>query len=232
MIDATAQMFVDVENYISTFTPTCGGAGLPEDIYAASANSGIPLVVGTNHDENRLWSVLHPDSATLDIEGALVYFRKAFADNAQTAWDLYSKLRTNHSPSQMVAALQTDENFRSPAWKLCEERSELDTPTWMYWFTWPTPIFDGAFGSCHALDIPFVFHNLKAPRVEVFTGDDASREPIADRISGELLSYAKNGFVSWPQYESIKRATLKVDLETVLITDPEPELRTLWSTMA
>ena len=188
--------------------------------------------MGTNHDENRLWSVLHPDSATLDIEGALVYFRKAFADNAQTAWDLYSKLRTNHSPSQMVAALQTDENFRSPAWKLCEERSELDTPTWMYWFTWPTPIFDGAFGSCHALDIPFVFHNLKAPRVEVFTGDDASREPIADRISGELLSYAKNGVVSWPQYESIKRATLKVDLETVLITDPEPELRKLWSTMA
>ena len=231
MIDATAKMFVDVENYISTFTPTCGGAGLPEDIYTASANSGIPLVVGTNHDENRLWTVLHPDSATLDVEGALVYYREAFADKSKTAWDLYSKLRKNHSPSQMVAALQTDQNFRSPAWKLCEERSEINTPTWMYWFTWPTPIFDGAFGSCHALDIPFVFHNLNAPRVEVFTGDDISREPIADRISGELLSYAKTGAVSWPLYEKKIRATLKIDIETVLITDPEPEFRTLWSSM-
>ena len=232
MIDATAQMFVDVENYISTFTPTCGGAGLPEDIYAASANSGIPLVVGTNHDENRLWTALHPDSASLDIEGALVYYRKAFADNTEMAWDLYTKLRSNHSPSEMVAALQTDQNFRSPAWKLCEKRSAINTPTWMYWFTWPTPIFNGAFGSCHALDIPFVFHNLNAPRVEVFTGDDSSREPIADRISGELLSYANSGVVSWPQFEDKNRATLKVDVETVLISDPEPELRTLWSTMA
>jgi len=232
MIDATANMFVDVENYVSTFTPTFGGDGLPEDIYAASANSGIPLVVGTNHDENRLWSVLHPESATLDIEGALVYYRKTFADKALTAWDLYSKLRIEHSPSQMVAALQTDENFRAPAWKLCEERSEINTPTWMYWFTWPTPIFDGAFGSCHALDIPFVFHNLNAPRVEVFTGDDSSRGPIADRISGELLSYAKDGVVSWPHYEIENRATLKVDVETILISDPEPALRNLWRTIA
>ena len=83
MIDATAPLFVDVENYISVFSPTRGGEVLPEDVYTASANSGIPLVVGTNHDENRLWSVLHPDSATLDNAGALVYYQKTFAADAQ-----------------------------------------------------------------------------------------------------------------------------------------------------
>ena len=232
MIDATAPLFVDVENYISVFSPTRGGEGLPEDVYTASANSGIPLVVGTNHDENRLWSVLHPDSATLDNAGALVYYQKTFAADAQKVWDIYARHRKNHSAPEMVAAFQTDESFRAPAWKLCERRSATGNPTWMYWFTWPSPVFGGAFGSCHGLDIPFVFHNLNAPRVEILAGDDLAREPIADRISGELLSYAHNGVVSWPQYETTKRNTLRVDIETKVLSDPEPELRQLWSAMA
>ena len=232
MIDATAPLFVDVENYISVFSPTRGGEGLPEDVYTASANSGIPLVVGTNHDENRLWSVLHPDSATLDNAAALGYYQKTFAPNAQKVWDIYARHRKNHSAPEMVAAFQTDESFRAPAWKLCERRSATGNPTWMYWFTWPSPVFGGAFGSCHGLDIPFVFHNLNAPRVEILAGDDLAREPIADRISGELLSYAHNGVVSWPQYETTKRNTLRVDIETKVLSDPEPELRQLWSAMA
>ena len=232
MIDAAAPLFIDVENYISVFSPTRGGAGLPEDVYTASANSGIPLVVGTNHDENRLWSVLHPDSATLDDAAALVYYQKTFAADAQKVWDIYAHHRKNHSAPEMVAAFQTDESFRAPSWKLCERRSATSTPTWMYWFTWPSPVFDGAFGSCHALDIPFVFHNLNAHRVEMLVGNDSAREPIADRISGELLTYARNGVVSWPQYETTKRNTLKVDIETEVLSDPEPQLRQLWSTMA
>ena len=232
MIDATAPLFVDVENYISVFSPTRGGEGLPEDVYTASANSGIPLVVGTNHDENRLWSVLHPDSATLDNAAALGYYEKTFAPDAQKVWDIYARHRKNHSAPEMVAAFQTDESFRAPAWKLCETRGATSNPTWMYWFTWASPVFDGAFGSCHGLDIPFVFHNLNAPRVEILTGDGLARVPIADRISGELLSYAHNGVVSWPQYESTKRNTLKVDIETEVLSDPEPELRQLWSAMA
>ena len=64
------------------------------------------------------------------------------------------------------------------------------------------------------------------------TGDGLARVPIADRISGELLSFAHNGVVSWPQYETMKRNTLKVDIETEVLSDPEPELRQLWSAMA
>ncbi len=232
MIDATAPLFLNVENYVSVFSPTRGGDGLPEDVFAASANSGIPLVVGTNRDENRLWSVLHPDSAALDNSAAIVYYQKTFTTNAEDVWDIYTDHRQAHTPSQMVAALKTDESFRAPAWKLCERRCATDNPTWMYWFTWPTPVFDGAFGACHGLDIPFVFHNLNAPGVEILAGNDASREPIADRISGELLSFARNGVVSWPNYDKTNRSTLKVDVETVVLTDPEPELRKLWSAMA
>lgn len=231
MIEATAKFFVNLDNYISTFTPTRGGAGLPLDIYKASADSGIPLVVGTNHDENRLWTALHPENSTLSIDGAMSYYEKVFGNDAKNAWDLYSRHRENLTASQMVAAFQTDENFRAPAWELCETRSKGNSLSWMYWFTWCTPVFDGAFGSCHGLDLPFMFDNINASNVELFTGDNPNRQQIADHLSTEVLAFAKSGEVSWPKFETQNRSTFKIDLETELLTDPEPELRELWTKM-
>ena len=229
IIDATAKMFENVENYIATFSPTCGSSGLPDDIYANSAKSGIPLVVGTNRDENRLWSALNPNNVSNDEETAKNYYKEALGDSSDRAWSLYTTMRPNQSPIEMVAAMQTDQNFRSPAWDLCETRVKAGVSTWMYWFTWPTPIFDGIFGCCHALDLPFMFHNLNAPNVELFTGDAPNRTLIADTFSSELLRFAKDTSVSWPEFDLENRATLQINLDSKVINNPEPELRELWS---
>lgn len=228
MIDATSQMFVDVENYVSTFTPTCGGTGLPIDVNSASADSKIPLVVGTNRDENRLWTALNPAAAQIDESAAKKYFKAAIPDSTNEAWLVYTNLRPDHSPTQMVAAMQTDQNFRSPAWDLCETRSNQQAKTWMYWFTWPTPVFDGAFGCCHALDLPFMFHNLDAPNVEMFTGAGLDRQKIADHFTSELLQFASAGDVTWPMYDTTSRQTLQIDVDKSVISNPEPQIRELW----
>ena len=229
MIDATAQMFVDVENYVSIFTPTCGGAALPEDIYGASASSQIPLVVGTNRDENRLWIALKPSETVVDEKIAKEYFEIALGDRASQAWVTYTDRREQCSPIQLIAAMQTDQHFRAPAWKLCETRNKIAVATWMYWFTWSTPVFDGALGCCHGLDLPFMFNNLDKPNAELFTGDDPIRHTISKHFTSELLQFAKTGSVSWPTFDSVDRATLRIDAETEVINDPETEIRNLWS---
>jgi para-nitrobenzyl esterase len=227
IVDATAQMFLNVENYISTFSPTRGGSGLPEDVYDASAKSDLPLIVGTNRDENRLWAVLNPQP--LDEAGATEYFEKAFADSATGAWTTYGQLAQNPSPAQMVAAMQTDQHFRVPAWQLCDTRSKIGAETWMYWFTWPTPIFDGVLGCCHALDLPFMFSNLDKPNVELFTGTSPVRSKISGHFTTELLKFAKTGKVSWPTYETSARKTLRIDEDVEVLTDPDPVIRKLWN---
>jgi para-nitrobenzyl esterase len=227
IVDATAQMFLNVENYISTFSPTRGGSGLPEDVYDASAKSDLPLIVGTNRDENRLWAVLNPQP--LDEAGATEYFEKAFADSATGAWTTYGQLSQNPSPAQMVAAMQTDQHFRVPAWQLCDTRSKIGAETWMYWFTWPTPIFDGVLGCCHALDLPFMFSNLDKPNVELFTGTSPVRSKISGHFTTELLKFAKTGKVSWPTYETSARKTLRIDEDVEVLTDPDPVIRKLWN---
>ncbi|HBZ62573.1 MAG TPA: hypothetical protein DEO42_07190, partial [Acidimicrobium sp.] len=117
-----------------------------------SAKSKVPLIVGTNRDEIRLWAVLNPQP--LDEAGATKIFEDAFAESAENARSIYGQLTQNSSPVQMVSAMQTDQHFRVPAWQLCDTRSKIGAETWMYWFTWPTPVFDGALGCCHALDLP------------------------------------------------------------------------------
>ncbi len=227
IIDATAQLFVNVDNYISTFSPTRGGSGLPEDVYEASAKSNVPLIVGTNRDENRLWAVLNPQP--IDEAGASKYFKKAFASSAEGAWATYSQLAQNASPVQLVSAMQTDQSFRVPAWQLCDIRSKRGAETWMYWFTWPTPIFDGVLGCCHALDLPFMFSNLDKPNVELFTGTSPVRSKISTHFTDELLSFAKTGKVSWPQYNTSDRKTLRIDEDVEVLTNPEPVIRKLWN---
>ena len=226
IIDATAQMFLNLDNYISTFSPTRGGSALPENVYESSAKSQVPLVVGTNRDENRLWAALNPQP--LEISGAKEYFDQAFKEFSPDAWTIYEQHMGESSPVQMVSSMQTDRHFRVPAWQLCDVRSEVDSNTWMYWFTWPTPIFDGVLGCCHALDLPFMFSNLDKPNVELFTGADPVRSKISGHFTTELLKFAKTDKVSWPNYTSSVRSTLRIDVETEVLSEPDPAIRNLW----
>jgi para-nitrobenzyl esterase len=226
IIGATAQMFLNLDNYISTFSPTRGGSALPENVYESSAKSQVPLVVGTNRDENRLWAALNPQP--LEISGAKEYFDQAFKEFSPDAWTIYEQHMGESSPVQMVSSMQTDRHFRVPAWQLCDVRSEVDSNTWMYWFTWPTPIFDGVLGCCHALDLPFMFSNLDKPNVELFTGADPVRSKISGHFTTELLKFAKTDKVSWPNYTSSVRSTLRIDVETEVLSEPDPAIRNLW----
>ncbi|MFM8249071.1 MAG: carboxylesterase/lipase family protein [Acidimicrobiaceae bacterium] len=227
IIDATAQMFLNVENYISAFSPTRGGSGLPEIVYEASAQSNLPLVVGTNRDENRLWTALNPQP--LEEAHARELFEKAFAISAGEAWSTYGQLTQNASPSEMVSAMQTDQHFRVPAWQLCDTRNKLSAQTWMYWFTWSTPVFNGVLGCCHALDLPFMFSNLDKPNVDLFTGTSPVRSKISGHFTSELLQFAKTGKVSWPTYEAAERSTFRIDEDVEVLTLPDPAIRKLWN---
>ena len=93
--------------------------------------------------------------------------------------------------------MQTDETFRVPARRLSEARATNGNATWMYWFTWPTPAFGGIFGACHAVDVPFVFHNLDRPGVQAFTGDGEDRIRVADEVAGAVLRFASDGKPGW-----------------------------------
>jgi para-nitrobenzyl esterase len=128
----------------------------------------------------------------------------------------------------MLAALQSDESFRVPAWRVIDARDRTGSPTWSYFFTWPTPVFDGILGACHGLDIPFVFDNIDAPNVEFFIGNASVHRHLADTMAGALVSFANSGRVDWTPTNGT-RSTLRIDEHNEELHDPERPLYDVWN---
>jgi para-nitrobenzyl esterase len=228
IVAAQGRMLRDPRDIVTMFSPTIGGNVLPHDALEVVARDERPLVIGTLRDESRLWVALNPDAANLTEADVRQQFAARFGSRSDEAWATYRRLRPGSSPAQLLAAMQSDESFRAPAWRLIDARDRAGTTTWSYFFTWPTPVFDGILGACHGLDIPFVFDNLGAPNVEFFIGQSTAHRHLADTLAGSLVSFARHGSVDWQPTEG-KRTTLRVDESNEPMVDPERPLYDLWN---
>ena len=212
--------------------PTAGGAGLPVDVLDAIARREVPLVIGTTRDEHRLWTAFDPANAAMEQDFALAALGGLLGEGStwtpDEVWSRYTTARPGSTPGQIVAAATTDEVFRRRAQVVAEARAVAGTPTWMYWFTWASPAFGGALGSCHGLDIPFAFAHLDAPGVTMFTGEPPTREALAEAYSGALATFATTSTAPWEPFTLPERATWRFDDECELVLDPEPDLRAIW----
>jgi len=224
------QMALPAANF-DFYTPTAGGEALPFDILSAAAQSQLPLVLGSNHDEDRLWSALDPLQANFDQHDWERVSGEVFGDHAAAARSAYEKLRPTESPKQLISSVRTDTSFRQRAQRLAEQHAGHNNPTWMYWFTWATPAFDGILGSCHALDVPFAFDNLSAPGTDMLTGDGSERAGIAARFADEIAQFATTSRPTWPAFDTTNRKTLEINAEFVVLSDPEKEIREIFQSL-
>ena len=221
------QMALPAANF-DFYTPTAGGEALPFDILSAAAQSPLPLVLGSNHDEDRLWSAMDPTQAEFGQSDWERVSGEVFGDRASDARAVYEKLRPTETTQQLISSVRTDTAFRQRAQRLAEKHVNHGNPTWMYWFTWATPAFGGVLGSCHALDIPFAFDNLSAPGTDMLTGDGAERAGIAKRFADEIVEFARTSAPTWPAFNLGDRQTLEINAEMNVLTDPEGEIRSLF----
>ncbi|MFM8793329.1 MAG: carboxylesterase/lipase family protein [Acidimicrobiales bacterium] len=206
------------------FAPTHGGDALPDDILDAAARCHVPLCVGTNRDESRLWSAFDPASAQRTPDEWTRFTEKTFGDNAEVARASYEALRPGCTPGQLMSAVQSDLSFRSHAVRLSDARSLEGTPTWAYWFTWASTAMGGALGSCHALDIPFAFDNIDAPGARGLMGRDADPAGLHTWFADEIVRFAVHGHPVWTQYSHVTRPTMRLDTVREMLHDPEHEL--------
>lgn len=211
------------------FAPTFGGAGLPLDAMQRVYDNPLPLVIGTTKDEVRLWTAMAPQSANFTSENLDERFVDEFEERAQIARSIYERNRPGHSIVELSAALSTDVQFRSHAWNIAAKRSANNKPTWMYWFTYASTAFDGIFGSCHALDIPFAFDNLAQKAVDILTGTSDDRQDVASVYSAALLHLAHHHNADWDLYESKERWTLQIDTHSAVKSELDAELYALWN---
>jgi para-nitrobenzyl esterase len=219
------------------FQPVIDGTVLArpalESIRDGSA-AGVRLLVGTNHDEFTLFSVMDPALGSLDEAGIRARVANYYGERGIDEFlATYRAAEPGATLQDQWNAMATDALFRIPAIRLAEAQLP-HAPVWSYFFTWASPAFGGLLKSTHALEIPFVFDTLDQPGSDVFTGDGPERAGIASRVQAAWIAFACAGapghaaIPEWPQYDTTRRATMRIDDTWEVLDDPMPETRRLW----
>ncbi|HUZ44123.1 MAG TPA: carboxylesterase/lipase family protein [Acidimicrobiales bacterium] len=217
------------------FQPVVDGSVLerrPIDSVAAGSVADVPILIGTNRDEWNLFSVMDPRFASTDEAALEAAAAALFGEGAGAAVSTYRAGRPGATPAQILSAMTTDSVFRIPAVRLAEAQQKAGGDAWMYRFDWATSAFGGLLGSCHALEIPFVFDNLHQPGASVFVGDQPPGD-LASAMNAAWAAFARHGrpggdLGDWAPYEAGTRATMVLDESIGVREDPMGEERALW----
>ncbi len=203
----------------------------PLDSVAGGMSAGVPLLVGTTRDEWKLFGLML--RSVEDEETILRRLGRMVEDPHQIA-AAYRQSRAERTHDEIWSAIMTDRIFRIPAIRLAEAQlPHAPGRVSMYLFEWASTAFDGRLGSCHALEIPFVFDNLDKGGVEIFTGENPP-QALADAMHGSWLSFARTGDPGrddpreWPAYDLDRRATMHFGESCSVQHDPAPEERAAW----
>ncbi|GIU85019.1 MAG: carboxylesterase [Acidimicrobiales bacterium] len=214
------------------FGPVIDGSVLPEPpirAIAAGSAAEVRTIVGTNRDEFRLFTLTRDQAVDMERLGRRL--RRLFS-HGERLLDAYRALFPHADAGDLWNLLMTDGIFRIPAIRLCEAQCSQGA-VWLYRFDWATPVLGGRLGSCHALEIPFVFDNLDKAGVALFCGDDPPRV-LAREMSQAWLDFA-NGRTqlqvagsTWREYDLDVRHCAVFDRTCRHESDPDSEIRAIW----
>jgi para-nitrobenzyl esterase len=204
------------------FLPVVDGVFLPQDPRKAvehGAASGVDLLIGTNRDELTLFGIGQPGLLAFDESGLERWASNSAPDVPASALIAgYRAARAARSEDadtrSLTVAIGSDGVFRWPSLQLAAAHGAQGAPTYVYLFEWESPAFGGMLGSCHALELPFVFGVVHVPAVQLFTGAGAEVDELSGQMQGAWLAFARTGNPShgrldrWPAWDPRKRSTM------------------------
>jgi para-nitrobenzyl esterase len=97
--------------------------------------------------------------------------------------------------------------------------------SYLYWFTWQTPVLNGRPRAFHCAELPFVFDNTD--RCESMTGGGADARSLAARMSEAWIQFARTGdpnhprMPRWEPFSSDQKQTMIFDNQTLLANGPD-----------
>ena len=226
--------------------PIIDGASLPERPLVAVRKGtarDIPLMVGTNRDEQKLYvPVPRPelDDAELAKQVRELLPRGSEA-RASEVIAVYRKSRSERrlpsSHGDIADALGTAARFRIPATRLCEAQVAHQPRTFLYQFDWESPARRGALGACHGLEIPFVWGTIGVKGDTRFTGSGPEADQLSLHMMDAWIAFAKHGDPShpgigaWPAYEPNERQTMVFGKRSGVQPAPFEEERAVWDSL-
>jgi para-nitrobenzyl esterase len=210
------------------FGPVVDGHALPRDPFdpdAPEVSADVPLIIGTTETEGSYFAP--PDLLSLDEAAVRARLKERLAGDGDRIYDLFKKSRPKATPSEIYFTISA---FPSNAHIQAERKAaQKRAPAFVYQIRWRTPVEGGRRLSPHCIEIPFAMQNHWQLPEMVGTGPEL--QPLADRVSGAWLAFAKTGNPShpgiskWPAYNATERSTMHMNNEWKVTNDPDRDER-------
>jgi para-nitrobenzyl esterase len=219
---------------IMRLSPVVDGRYLPAhpfDPVAAPTAAEVPILIGTNKDENATFLAVDPRRRRLTEEELRERLAPMLGDRLDTVLEIYGRTRPDATPWDLFVGI-TSERFRRPSIALAERQAvSAGAPVFMYLLTWETDYLGGLFKACHILEIPFVFDNVDDMAI---TGGRPDKYELLESISEAWVAFARTGdpnhagIPKWDAYSAENRATMMLDVPCRVETDPGREEIDAW----
>ncbi|WAZ24920.1 carboxylesterase family protein [Streptomyces cinnabarinus] len=245
-VPATAAAFAEVDRQLLLRTqaevgrlssPVLGGPafGIVEDgdlvpgdplqaLVEGGAARGVELMTGWTRDEYRLWLVPGGLLERVDRLGP-VALAGAMA-RCRCGHEVARGYRTLHpeaGTAEIVGQMVTDHLLRIPLHRLADARPGT---THVYEFAWPSNRPD--LGSCHALELGFVFDTGRAPESAKLAGEGAPPE-LSATMHGAWVRFAEDGDPGWRHWDATHPVRIFGEGEPHTVNGPRDRELALWA---
>lgn len=215
------------------FRPTLDGRFMPMvPLFRVARGQAprVPLLIGSNADESRLFLTETQAARPLNSQSVAneTMARMAALDQA------YARAFPDLSGAERHWKLLTAEEYMMPGLRLARTHAAHGNPVWRYRMDLPAPGGPNKGSTPHVLDVPLTFDHVTLPIAGQMFGFSAAQQPMADAWHGAVLAFVRGGAPGspglplWPRFEPSNHATMVVDRVSMVVDDPDSTERMLW----
>jgi para-nitrobenzyl esterase len=197
------------------FTLAIDPESLPRSPHEALIGADVPLLIGSNTDEYRLWLTPEAIAAIGTAKAKVARIGMRISGKAERA---ARAAFPTASAGEVLGQLATDRLLRTPLTRVAQGRAgrrAAEAPTFVYEFAWPSPV--RGLAAAHAVEIAFAFDNLRSDDALSLSGPDAPTA-LAAELHSAWVRFIEAGDPGWPAFGA-DRLTRVFDLEST--TQPQ-----------
>jgi para-nitrobenzyl esterase len=214
------------------------GAILPEEPIeqAAEQLADVDLLLGFTADEASAFYAFDEQLWQLPAEAliALVHDRAGPATGRRL--ERYVDHHAGRPAAQALIDMVGDDVLIAPTVDLAQRRAAQGRPAHLYRVSWRGDAAEGRLGSCHTIELPFVFNNRSAwehaPMLE--GGDPSTLTALGTRMQDAWLAFAErgspghDGVPPWDACDATGAPALDFDVEDRIVHDLADGRGHLW----
>lgn len=192
------------------FGPVIDGYVIPDNpsiLFEKGLYNKVPFLTGTNADEG---TIFIPDLPVMGVYGYKAFIRLTFGEKYQEEIFNFFPAETDKDVPNALNKLITVSTFVTPAREIIRVVSKSEEKCFLYQFVRVPPFAKRSkLGSCHALEIPYVFQNL----IETFTEKD---KEISKTMCTYWTNFAKYGnpnskeLLFWNEYNEEEDENIEI----------------------